>query len=83
MDLKGKVAVITGASSGIGAGLARHLVEQGMRVGLCSRRAPVLEEGPNVLSRSVDGPKRLPHFTCAVYSFARTSSPRRLYASAP
>ncbi len=54
MDLKGKVAVITGASSGIGAGLARHFVEQGMRVGLCSRRAPVLEEGPNVLSRSVD-----------------------------
>ena len=54
MDLKGKVAVITGASSGIGAGLARYFVEQGMRVGLCSRRAPALEEGPNVLSRSVD-----------------------------
>ena len=54
MDMNGKVAVITGASSGIGAGLARHFAAQGMRLGLCSRRVPVLEEGADVLSRSVD-----------------------------
>lgn len=50
----GKVAVITGASSGIGAGLARFCAAQGMRLGLCSRRAPVLEDGPDVLARRVD-----------------------------
>jgi NAD(P)-dependent dehydrogenase (short-subunit alcohol dehydrogenase family) len=54
MNLKGKVAVITGASSGIGAGLAKHFVAQGMNVALCSRRAPALAEGDSVLSRSVD-----------------------------
>jgi NAD(P)-dependent dehydrogenase (short-subunit alcohol dehydrogenase family) len=54
MDLKGRVAVITGASSGIGAGLAKYFVAQGMRVGLCSRRAPVLADGDGVISRSVD-----------------------------
>ena len=54
MDLAGRVAVVTGASSGIGAGLAKYFVSQGMRVGLCSRRAPVLADGDSVLSRSVD-----------------------------
>jgi NAD(P)-dependent dehydrogenase (short-subunit alcohol dehydrogenase family) len=53
-DLAGKVAVVTGASSGIGAGLAKHFVAQGMKVGLCSRRDPVLADGGAVLSRSVD-----------------------------
>jgi len=31
-DLKGRVAVVTGAASGIGAGIARACAEQGMRV---------------------------------------------------
>ncbi|MBM3347631.1 MAG: SDR family oxidoreductase [Betaproteobacteria bacterium] len=54
MNVEGRVAVITGASSGIGAGLAKHFVAQGMQVALCSRRSPVLSEGDNVLARSVD-----------------------------
>ena len=37
MDLRGKTAVITGASRGIGAALARMLDERGVNLGLASR----------------------------------------------
>ena len=37
MDLHGKTAVITGASRGIGAALARMLAERGVNLGLASR----------------------------------------------
>ncbi len=36
-DLEGKVAVVTGASRGIGAATARMLADQGVRLGLASR----------------------------------------------
>jgi NAD(P)-dependent dehydrogenase (short-subunit alcohol dehydrogenase family) len=35
--LEGKVAIVTGASRGIGAAVARTLDEQGVRLGLASR----------------------------------------------
>ena len=38
MNLDGKTAVITGASRGIGAALARMLHERGVKLGLASRR---------------------------------------------
>jgi len=44
MELKGKVAVITGASSGIGEGTARELAKAGMKLVLTSRRKELLEE---------------------------------------
>ena len=43
MSLKGQVAVITGASSGIGDGVARELRAAGMRLVLTARRAEKLE----------------------------------------
>jgi len=44
MKLKGKVAVITGASSGIGEGVARELADAGMKLVLTARRKSLLEE---------------------------------------
>jgi NAD(P)-dependent dehydrogenase (short-subunit alcohol dehydrogenase family) len=52
--LDGKTAVITGASRGLGAGLARVFAERGLRLGLCARSAPVLADGPDVLATRLD-----------------------------
>ncbi len=41
---EGKRVVVTGASSGIGAALARELAAHGAVVGLCARRTALLEE---------------------------------------
>ena len=38
----GKVAVVTGASRGLGAGLAAHFAASGMHLGLCARHRPTL-----------------------------------------
>lgn len=40
LDVAGKVAVITGASRGLGAGLAVHFASAGMHLGLCARHRP-------------------------------------------
>jgi NADP-dependent 3-hydroxy acid dehydrogenase YdfG len=44
MKLNGKVAVITGASSGIGEGTARELANAGMKLVLTARRKKILDE---------------------------------------
>src|SRR5277367_1768569 len=44
VDLKGCRALVTGASSGIGAGLAEGLAAQGAIVGICARRGELLAE---------------------------------------
>lgn len=48
------VAVITGASRGIGAGLAQEFAAAGLRLGLCARTAPALPDGPDVVARTLD-----------------------------
>jgi NAD(P)-dependent dehydrogenase (short-subunit alcohol dehydrogenase family) len=43
-DLQGCRTLVTGASSGIGAGLAEELARQGAIVGICARRGELLAE---------------------------------------
>ena len=40
--LSGRVAVVTGASRGLGAGMAAHFAAAGMHLGLCARHRPEL-----------------------------------------
>lgn len=53
-SLDGKVAFISGASRGIGAGMAERFAEAGLRLVLCSRTPPVLESSDIVLAQSLD-----------------------------
>jgi NAD(P)-dependent dehydrogenase (short-subunit alcohol dehydrogenase family) len=50
-DLQGRVAIVTGASSGLGDGIARGLASVGARVAVVARRADRLA----VLARDIDG----------------------------
>ena len=54
LDLSGRVAFISGASRGIGAGLAERFLECGMRLVLCARGDSAIPSGEGVLARQLD-----------------------------
>lgn len=51
-EFKGKVAVVTGAASGIGLGLAKHCAKEGMKVVLADIEEPALNEAEKALKAS-------------------------------
>jgi NAD(P)-dependent dehydrogenase (short-subunit alcohol dehydrogenase family) len=53
-SVAGKVVFVSGASRGIGAGLAERYAGLGMKLVLCSRSTPILPESGDVVSRALD-----------------------------
>lgn len=53
-DLSGRVAFVSGASRGIGAGMADRFAESGLTLALCSRGAPARGDSDRVMTRSLD-----------------------------
>lgn len=59
LGLKGRVAIVTGASYGIGQAVAQCLVQEGAKVAICARNAEQLERaarglGPDALAVQAD-----------------------------
>ncbi len=53
-DPAAPVAVVTGATRGIGAGLASHFASRGMRLGLCGRSPPTPPPGSETVTVACD-----------------------------
>ena len=53
-DLKNKVAIITGASGGMGRIISEMLADKGVKLALYSNDAPALEELANALSKKTE-----------------------------
>jgi len=54
LGLRGKVAIVTGASKGIGKAIAEALAAEGVHLALCARGQPLLEEVAATLQRHTD-----------------------------
>ena len=54
-ELKGRVALVTGGSEGIGKATAIALSQEGARVVICARRPDVLEEAAEEIRKITEG----------------------------
>jgi len=55
LGLQGKVAIVTGASTGIGYATAQSLAREGANVVICARRADVLEQAASSIREDTGG----------------------------
>src|SRR5262245_41460233 len=55
LGIRGKAAIVTGASRGIGRETARQLLEEGVRVMICARNAESLERTRAELAQVTKG----------------------------
>ncbi|MBI2467357.1 MAG: SDR family oxidoreductase [Candidatus Rokubacteria bacterium] len=55
LGLKGKVAIVTGGSEGIGKATARALAREGAKVAICARRRDVLERATREIQDGTGG----------------------------
>lgn len=60
LGIKGKVAIVTGGSDGLGFATAKRLVSEGVKVGICARRPDHLEDAAAVL-RQTEGAEVFAH----------------------
>ena len=51
LKLKGKTALVTGGSEGIGEGIARTLAREGVDVAICARRKEPLKAVANEIAK--------------------------------
>ena len=52
LGLKGKVAILTGASEGLGRATAERFARSGARVAMCARRPDVLDEAAKAIQKA-------------------------------
>ena len=55
LGIKGRAAIVTGASRGIGREAARQFLEEGVRVMICGRNAETIEKARAELARQTGG----------------------------
>jgi 3-oxoacyl-[acyl-carrier protein] reductase len=72
MNLPGKVAIVTGATKGIGRGIAEALAREGVRVCISARKESEIEETTEALNQ-LDGVKSI-GFVCDVRDHSRVKS---------
>ncbi len=54
LQLGGKIAIVTGASLGIGRAIVDELAAEGVHVALCARDKPLLEEAATAVQQQYD-----------------------------